>query len=105
MHTLLGKGGGQRLIEGVDCLVALLAAGCITAGDVSAGCADVVWLWRDGFVDLRGTLVSLGEGASLLGPETTAGLWSTAETICEEGLTVDGLLQRRSGCTSAAALG
>lgn len=33
MHTLLGTVGGQGLMEGVDCLVALLAAESITAGN------------------------------------------------------------------------
>ncbi len=47
MHTLLGTGGGQGLMEGVDCLVVLLAAESITAGDGAAGytnVADAVWL-------------------------------------------------------------
>lgn len=53
MHTLLGTGGGQGLVEGVDCLVALLAAQSITG---TAGCteiSDAVWHWRNGGMDLR----------------------------------------------------
>lgn len=32
MHTLLGTGGGQGLMVGVDCLMALLATESIIAG-------------------------------------------------------------------------
>lgn len=56
MHTLLGTGGGQGLMERVDCLVALLAAESITGGDGTAGytdVADVVWLWKNGGMDIR----------------------------------------------------
>lgn len=56
MHTLLGTGGGQGLMEGVDCLVALLAAESISVGDSAAGytdVADAVWLRNKGGMDLR----------------------------------------------------
>ena len=55
MHTLLGTGGVQGVVEGVDCLVALLAAESITAGDAAGytDAADAVWLWRNGGIDLR----------------------------------------------------
>lgn len=56
MHTLLGTGGGQGLLEGVGCLVALLAPEYITVGDGAAGfvdIADTVWLWGNGSMDLR----------------------------------------------------
>lgn len=52
MHTLLGTGGGQGLMEGVDCLVALLAA----VFDGTAGytdVADTIWFWMNGGMDLR----------------------------------------------------
>ena len=48
MHTLLGTGGRQGLVEGADCLVA--------AGDGTAGYTDVaetVRLWKNGGVGLR----------------------------------------------------
>lgn len=48
MHTLLGTGGGQGLMEGVDCVVALLAAESVTAAYT-----DTVWLRGNGdLVDL-----------------------------------------------------
>lgn len=48
MHKLLGTGRSQGLMEGVDCLVALLAVEYLTARDGIAGyVTDTVWLWRD----------------------------------------------------------
>lgn len=50
MHRLLGNTGGQGFMEGVRCLVTLLATECGgTAGNVS----DALWFWRTGGRDLR----------------------------------------------------